>query len=41
MKELGLATNLFTNHIYYWGDLLFDIPPGPKASETERITHPL
>src|SRR5262245_52336497 len=21
MKELGVATNLFTDHIYYWSDL--------------------
>jgi predicted amidohydrolase YtcJ len=21
MKQLGVATNLFTNHIYFWGDL--------------------
>ena len=33
MKELGLATNLFTNHIYYWGDLHYSTFTGPDRAE--------
>jgi predicted amidohydrolase YtcJ len=33
MKELGLATNLFTNHIYYWGDLHYTTFTGPDRAE--------
>jgi predicted amidohydrolase YtcJ len=33
MKELGIATNLFTNHIYYWGDLHYSTFVGPDRAE--------
>ena len=33
MKELGVATNLFTNHIYYWGDLHYSTFIGPDRAE--------
>ncbi|MGH6825011.1 amidohydrolase [Methyloceanibacter sp.] len=33
MKELGVATNLFTNHIYYWGDLHYSTFVGPDRAE--------
>ena len=33
MKELGLATNLFTNHIYYWGDLHYSTFLGSDRAE--------
>jgi hypothetical protein len=33
MKELGAATNLFTNHIYYWGDLHYSTFVGPDRAE--------
>ena len=32
MKQLGVATNLFTNHIYYWGDLHYSTFAGPDRS---------
>lgn len=32
MKELGIATNLFTNHIYYWGDLQYSTFVGPDRA---------
>jgi predicted amidohydrolase YtcJ len=33
MRELGVATNLFTNHIYYWGDLPYSTFIGPDRAE--------
>jgi len=33
MKQLGLATNLFTNHIYFWGDLHYSTFVGPDRAE--------
>lgn len=33
MKALGAATNLFTNHIYYWGDLHYSTFVGPDRAE--------
>jgi hypothetical protein len=33
MKKLGVATNLFTNHIYYWGDLHYSTFTGPDRAE--------
>jgi predicted amidohydrolase YtcJ len=33
MKQLGIATNLFTNHIYYWGDLHYSTFVGPDRAE--------
>lgn len=36
MKELGLATNLFTNHIYYWGDLHYSTFTGPESLRDRR-----
>jgi predicted amidohydrolase YtcJ len=33
MKELNVATNLFTNHIYYWGDLHYSTFVGPDRAE--------
>ena len=33
MKQLGMATNLFTNHIYYWGDLHYSTFVGPDRAE--------
>ena len=33
MKALGMATNLFTNHIYYWGDLHYLTFTGPDRAE--------
>jgi predicted amidohydrolase YtcJ len=32
MKELGLATDFFTNHIYYWGDLHYATFVGPDRA---------
>jgi predicted amidohydrolase YtcJ len=32
MKELGIATNLFTNHIYFWGDLHYSTFVGPDRA---------
>jgi predicted amidohydrolase YtcJ len=32
MKDLGIATNLFTNHIYYWGDLQYSTFVGPDRA---------
>jgi predicted amidohydrolase YtcJ len=32
MKELGVATNLFTNHIYFWGDLHYSTFAGPDRA---------
>ena len=36
MTELGLATNLFTNHIYYWGDLHYSTFTGPESLRDRR-----
>jgi len=33
MKELGVATNLFVNHIYYWGDMHYSTLLGPDRAE--------
>ncbi|MEP9352380.1 amidohydrolase [Xanthobacter sp. KR7-65] len=33
MKALGLSTNLFTNHIYYWGDLHASTFAGPDRAQ--------
>lgn len=33
MKALGLGTNLFTNHIYYWGDLHASTFVGPDRAQ--------
>jgi predicted amidohydrolase YtcJ len=33
MKRLGTATNLFANHIYYWGDLHYSTFVGPDRAE--------
>jgi predicted amidohydrolase YtcJ len=32
MKKLGVATNLFTNHIYFWGDLHYSTFVGPDRA---------
>jgi predicted amidohydrolase YtcJ len=32
MKQLGVATNLFTNHIYFWGDLHYSTFVGPDRA---------
>ena len=32
MKQLGTATNLFANHIYYWGDLHYSTFGGPDRA---------
>jgi predicted amidohydrolase YtcJ len=32
MKQLGVATNLFTNHIYFWGDLYYSTFVGPDRA---------
>jgi predicted amidohydrolase YtcJ len=32
MKQLGAATNLFTNHIYFWGDLHYSTFTGPDRA---------
>jgi predicted amidohydrolase YtcJ len=32
MKELGVGTNLFTNHIYFWGDLHYSTLLGPDRA---------
>jgi predicted amidohydrolase YtcJ len=32
MKQLGTATNLFTNHIYFWGDLHYSTFLGPDRA---------
>ncbi len=36
MKQLGVATNLFTNHIYYWGDLHYSTFAGPDRARDRR-----
>lgn len=33
MKTLGVSTNLFTNHIYYWGDLHASLFVGPDRAQ--------
>jgi predicted amidohydrolase YtcJ len=33
MKQLGVATNLFTNHIYFWGDLHYSTFVGPDRAQ--------
>jgi hypothetical protein len=33
MKQLGAATNLFTNHIYFWGDLHYSTFVGPDRAK--------
>jgi predicted amidohydrolase YtcJ len=33
MKDLGVATNLFTNHIYFWGDLHYSTFLGPDRAK--------
>lgn len=33
MKSLGVGTNLFTNHIYYWGDMHYSTFVGPDRAE--------
>lgn len=33
MKQLGVATNLFTNHIFFWGDLHYSTFVGPDRAE--------
>ena len=32
MKQLDIATNLFANHIYYWGDLHYSTFAGPDRA---------
>ena len=32
MKQLDVATNLFANHIYYWGDLHYSTFGGPDRA---------
>jgi predicted amidohydrolase YtcJ len=32
MKKLNVATNLFTNHIYFWGDLHYSTFAGPDRA---------
>ena len=32
MKQLGVATNLFIYHIYYWGDLHYSTFVGPDRA---------
>ncbi len=32
MKQLGTATNLFANHIYFWGDLHYSTFAGPDRA---------
>ena len=32
MKQLGIATNLFANHIYFWGDLHYSTFVGPDRA---------
>jgi hypothetical protein len=32
MKELGVATNFMTNHIYFWGDLHYTTFVGPDRA---------
>lgn len=34
MKELDIATNLFTNHIYFWGDLHYSTFAGPDRARS-------
>ena len=34
MKQLDIATNLFANHIYYWGDLHYSTFAGPDRART-------
>ena len=33
MARLGLQANLFTNHIYYWGDVHYSTTLGPERAE--------
>lgn len=32
MRALGMAANIFSNHIYYWGDLHRDVLLGPERA---------
>ncbi len=32
MKNLGLCANIFTNHIWYWGDLHYELTVGPERA---------
>jgi predicted amidohydrolase YtcJ len=32
MKALGVCVNLFSNHLYYWGDAHYDLTMGPERA---------
>lgn len=32
MKSLGICVNLFSNHVYYWGDSHYDLTMGPERA---------
>ncbi|MGM4916565.1 amidohydrolase family protein [Tardiphaga sp. 813_E8_N1_3] len=32
MKALGICVNLFSNHLYYWGDSHYDLTMGPERA---------
>lgn len=32
MKSLGMCVNLFSNHIYYWGDSHYELTMGPERA---------
>lgn len=32
MKSLGMCVNLFSNHVYYWGDSHYDLTMGPERA---------
>jgi predicted amidohydrolase YtcJ len=32
MKALGMCVNLFSNHLYYWGDSHYDLTMGPERA---------
>ncbi|MXW48027.1 MAG: amidohydrolase [Gammaproteobacteria bacterium] len=33
MREFGVCVNLFSNHIYYWGDMHYKYTVGPERAE--------
>jgi hypothetical protein len=33
MRALGLCVNLFSNHLYYWGDVHRDLTVGPDRAQ--------
>ncbi len=38
MARLGVSANLFSNHIFYWGDEHYDLTMGPERAERMNAT---